>query len=302
MARSILHMLTPLKHMSPFDVNMAVDAGFEIVSTYTAVEPGEVVPLVQDSIFSRAPQDGTRTAIFIGGKNAEASLDMVDAATSAFVPPFANHVFADPAGSFTTGAAMVACVRKALHDRFGEGLAGKRVAIYGGTGVVAYCAAVIAAQEGAHPVLVGYNGRERVAAIAESIRTRFGVAVEAADGSDQAGRLAAARDAEVILSAAAAGVQVLSAEDLTQAGRLLVAADVNAVPPAGIAGIDVNADAVPLPSGRGVGIGALAIGNVKYGTQAGLFRRLLQADQPLVLDFRDAYRLAVELTGQAGPA
>ncbi|PIK73461.1 methylenetetrahydromethanopterin dehydrogenase, partial [Methylobacterium frigidaeris] len=101
MARSILHMLTPLKHMSPFDVNMAVDAGFEVVSTYTGVELAEVVPLVQDSIFSRAPQDGTRTAIFIGGKNAEAALDMVDAATGAFVPPFANHVFADPAGSFT---------------------------------------------------------------------------------------------------------------------------------------------------------------------------------------------------------
>ena len=209
MARSILHMLTPLKHMSPFDVNMAVDAGFEVASTYTSVEPGEVVPLVQDSIFSRAPQDGTRTALFIAGKNAEAALDMVDAATGAFVPPFANHVFADPAGSFTTGAAMVACVRKALREKFGEELKGKRVAIFGGTGVVAYCAAVIAAQEGAQPVIVGYNGRERVATIADGMRARFGVAVEAADGSTPEGRIAAARDAEVILSAAAAGVQVL---------------------------------------------------------------------------------------------
>ncbi|KMO12632.1 NAD(P)-dependent methylenetetrahydromethanopterin dehydrogenase [Methylobacterium platani] len=302
MSRSILHMLTPLKHMSPFDVNMAVDAGFDVVSTYTSVEPGEVVPLVQDSIFSRAPQDGTRTAIFIGGKNAEAALDMVDAATGAFVPPFANHVFADPAGSFTTGAAMVACTRKALKEKFGEALNGKRVAIFGGTGVVAYCAAVIAAQEGAQPVIVGYNGRERVAAIADGMRARFGVAVEAADGATPEGRLDAARDAEVILSAAAAGVQVLSADDLTRATRLLVAADVNAVPPAGIAGIDVHADAVPLPGGRGVGIGALAIGNVKYGTQAGLFRRLLQADRPLVLDFREAYRLAVELADRPAAA
>jgi methylene-tetrahydromethanopterin dehydrogenase len=299
MARSILHMLTPLKHMSPFDVNMAVDAGFDVVATYTGVLPGEVVPLVQDSIFSRAPEHGTRTAIFIGGKNAEAALDMVDAATGAFVPPFRNHVFADPAGSFTTGAAMVACVRKALRDTFGEGLEAKRVTIFGGTGVVAYCAAVIAALEGAHPVLVGYDGRERVAAIAEGMRARFGVTVEAADGASAAGRVAAAREAEVILAAAAAGVQVLDAEDLGQAGRLLVASDVNAVPPAGIAGIDVHADAAPLPGGRGVGIGALAVGNVKYKTQAGLFRRLLQADQPLVLDFREAYRLAVEITGQA---
>src|SRR4051794_28311954 len=145
MARSILHMLTPLKHMSPFDVNIATDAGFDVVVPYTHVEPGDVVPLVQDSIFSRAPQDGIRTAIFIAGKNAETALDMMDAARGAFVPPFQNHVFADPAGSFTTGAAMVACVGKALREKFGETLRGERVAIYGGTGVVAYCAAIIAA-------------------------------------------------------------------------------------------------------------------------------------------------------------
>ncbi|RVU17821.1 NAD(P)-dependent methylenetetrahydromethanopterin dehydrogenase [Methylobacterium oryzihabitans] len=297
MARSILHMLTPLKHMSPFDVNMATDAGFDVVATYTHVDLADVVPLVQDSIFSRAPQDGARTAIFIGGKNAETALDMMAAAGRAFVPPFRNHLFADPAGSFTTGAAMVACVARALRETAGETLAGKRVAIYGGTGVVAYCAAVLCAQEGARPALVGYNGRERVAKIAIGMKERFGVEVEAVDGSTDEGRVGAARDAEIVLSAAAAGVQVLSAGDLAAATRLLVAADVNAVPPAGIAGIDAGSDAVPLPTGRGVGIGALAVGNVKYRTEAGLFRRLLAADEPLALDFRDAYRLAVEIAG-----
>ncbi|GJD52072.1 NAD(P)-dependent methylenetetrahydromethanopterin dehydrogenase [Methylobacterium crusticola] len=297
MARSILHMLTPLKHMSPFDVNMAVDAGFDVVVPYTHVAASDVAALVQDAIFSRAPRDGTRTAIFIAGRNAETALDMMEAARGAFVPPFRAHLFADPAGSFTTGAAMVACVGRALRERFGETLAGKRLAIYGGTGVVAYCAAVIGAQEGGHPVLVGYDGRARVAGIAEGIRARFGVAVEAADGATPEGRRAAAREAEVILSAAAAGVQVLSGEDLGEARRLLVAADVNAVPPAGIAGIDVQADAAPLPTGRGVGIGALAVGDVKYRTEAGLFRRLLEADAPLALDFRDAYRLAVTTAG-----
>jgi methylene-tetrahydromethanopterin dehydrogenase len=82
MTRSILHMLTPLKHMSPFDVNMAVDAGFETLITYTGVDLADVVSLTQDSIFSRAPQDGVRTGIFIGGKNAETALDMM--ARSAF--------------------------------------------------------------------------------------------------------------------------------------------------------------------------------------------------------------------------
>ena len=30
--KNILHMVTPLKHISPFDVNMAVDAGFDASS------------------------------------------------------------------------------------------------------------------------------------------------------------------------------------------------------------------------------------------------------------------------------
>src|SRR5262245_43211068 len=34
----ILHMLGPLKHVSPFDVNMALDAGFNSVVPYSSVE------------------------------------------------------------------------------------------------------------------------------------------------------------------------------------------------------------------------------------------------------------------------
>ena len=31
----ILHFLTPLKNVSPFDVNMAADAGFDVIVPYT---------------------------------------------------------------------------------------------------------------------------------------------------------------------------------------------------------------------------------------------------------------------------
>jgi methylene-tetrahydromethanopterin dehydrogenase len=297
MARSILHMITPQKHMSPFDVNMAVDAGFETIATYTNATLADVTTLVQDSIFSRSPQDGVRTGIFIGGKNAEDALDMVDRAKKAFVPPFANHVFADPAGSFTTGAAMVAEVARTLRAKFGTDLKGKRIVIFGGAGVVAYVAAVIGALEGAKPVLVGHDGEERVSKIAFTMKWRFGIEVGAVDGSTPEARRAAIRDAEVILSAGPAGIPILSAEDLEAAPKLMVASDVNAVPPAGIAGIDVNAVDVALPVGKGIGIGALAVGNVKYQTQCRLFRRMLDSDQPLCLDFRDAFALAVEIAG-----
>ena len=114
--KNILHMMTPLKHMSPFDVNMALDAGYDAVVPYTSVGLDEVAGLVQDAIFSRPPDRGPRTGFFIGGKDAILALDMLDAAKRAQVPPFEASLFADPAGSFTTAAAMMACVERVLED------------------------------------------------------------------------------------------------------------------------------------------------------------------------------------------
>ena len=50
MAKNILHMLSPLKHISPFDVNMALDAGFDSVTSYGRVTLDEITPLVQDAM------------------------------------------------------------------------------------------------------------------------------------------------------------------------------------------------------------------------------------------------------------
>ena len=72
----------------------------------------EVTGLVQDAIFSRPPKIGVRTGMFFGGKNATLALDMLAKAKKALVPPFGISFFADPNGSFTTAAAMVACVEK----------------------------------------------------------------------------------------------------------------------------------------------------------------------------------------------
>src|SRR5262249_5522438 len=101
----ILHMITPLKHMSPFDVNMALDAGFDTAIPYTSVTLDDVTGLVQDAIFSRGPEGVKRTGMFIGGKRAIEALDMMKRAKAAMVSPFEISVFADPAGSFTTAAA-----------------------------------------------------------------------------------------------------------------------------------------------------------------------------------------------------
>jgi methylene-tetrahydromethanopterin dehydrogenase len=295
--KQILHMVTPLKHMSPFDVNMALDAGFDAVLTYTNVALEEVTGLVQDAIFSRPPKVGVRTGMFFGGKNAILALDMLAAARKALVPPFGISFFADPAGSFTTAAAMVACVEKMLRDREQRNLKGLKVAVFGATGVVGFSAGVIAALEGAAVTLVGYDGITRVSDAAQQIKTRFEVEVKAADGSDDAKKDAILADAEAALCAGRAGVRILSREQLERASKLVIVADVNAVPPPGVEGLEMTANGVEFTAHGTLGIGPLAIGSVKYKTEAGLFGKMISADKPVRFDFRDAFTLARELNG-----
>src|ERR1700754_2054439 len=206
----ILHMITPLKHMSPFDVNMALDAGYDAAIAYTNVTLDEVGGLVQDAIFSRPPKTGVRTGMFIGGKNAILALDMLSAAKKALVPPFGISLFADPAGSFTTAAAMVACVEKTLRDKKQRPLKGLKIAIFGATGVVA-------ALEGAEVTLAGYDGTRRVGDAAREIKARFNADVAVADGSDDAKKADVLARAEAAFCAGRAGVRILSAAQLAAA-------------------------------------------------------------------------------------
>jgi methylene-tetrahydromethanopterin dehydrogenase len=294
MAKLILHMLSPLKHMSPFDVNMALDAGYDSVTPYINVTLDEIEPLVQDAMFSRSPRDAVRTGIFIGGKDAIQALDMVEKAKKTLLKPFEISIFADPAGSFTTAAAMVACVEKVLKEKKKRTLSGTKVVVYGATGVVGFSSAVISALEGAKVTLAGYDGPNRVEKATHEIKKRFGVETYFADGSDHDKVLNLLVNSEVALCAGKAGVQILSADDIKKATNLLVSADVNAVPPLGIEGLGLHDDGKELPGGS-CGIGALAIGNVKYQTEFRLFKKMATSELPLCIDFRDAFKLAREL-------
>jgi methylene-tetrahydromethanopterin dehydrogenase len=295
-ATPILHMLSPQKHMSPFDVNMAADAGYKVIVPYINVTLEEVTALTQDAIFSRPPNDGVRTGIFIGGKDAILSLDMMDAAEKALVPPFGLSTFADPAGSFTTAAAMVACVERVLRLKFGRTWKDTRVAVFGATGVVGFASSIIAALEGAKVKLVAHRGVERVVKSAAVSKERFGVDLEPAPGETDEQKTAIISDAEVIFAAAAAGVRVITAENKAQAKDLLVIADVNAVPPPGVEGMELFMDGAPLPGCDALGVGPLAIGDVKYKTESGLFKRMIESPEPVHFDFRDAFQLARTLT------
>ena len=71
-----------------------------------------------------------------------------------------------------------------------------------------------------------------------------------------------------------------------------MAADVNAVAPEGIAGVGAMDNGKPLPGTSAVGIGALAIGNVKYQTQQRLLVQMHDAEAPVVLSFTEAHATA----------
>jgi methylene-tetrahydromethanopterin dehydrogenase len=292
MAKNILHMITPLAHMSPFDVNMAIDAGYDATATYTNVSLDEVTGLVQDAMFSRSPRDAARTGVFIGGKDALLALDMLEAAGKALFKPFEISLFADPAGSFTTAAAMIAVVEKTLREKKDRALRGAAVSVFGATGVVGTASAVIAALEGASVTLVGREGTERTARHAAEINRRFGVNLAVVDGSTTETKAAILAATEVMLCAAKAGVRVLDAAEIAGAAKLLIVADVNAVPPSGAEGVDAHANGSPLGERGALGIGALAIGNVKYRTESGLFKQMTESKAPLRLDFRQAFELA----------
>jgi methylene-tetrahydromethanopterin dehydrogenase len=295
--KNILHMLTPAKQVSPFDVNMALDAGYDAVLTYSNVTLDEVTGLVQDAIFSRPPKVGVRTGMFFGGKNASLALDMMAAAKKALVPPFGISFFADPAGSFTTAAAMVACVERLLKDKKQRSLKALKVAVFGATGVVGFAAAVIAALEGANVTLVGYDGIRRVSDAASEIKARFNVDVRAADGSDDSKKSAILAGIEAAFCAGRAGVMILSKAQLSTATELLIAADVNAVPPTGVEGLDMQANGSNITAQGAMGLGPLSIGNIKYKTESGLFQRMISAAKPVQFDFREAFVVARELNG-----
>lgn len=289
----ILHMLTTAKNLSPFDVNMAMDAGWFSTVPYINVELGEIQGLVQDAIFSRSAKNLKRTAIFIGGRDIKQAMDMLKMAKQAMVPPFEVSVFADPSGAFTTAAGMMAAVERELTAKFNTTLAGKNMLALGGTGPVGQAAAVIAAKAGAHVRIIGRQ-LEKAQHIAELCSNEFGEGKITITAGADADKVEYIKTADIVVATGAAGIELLSAEIVASAPQLKVAADVNAVPPAGIAGVDAfqNGAAIAGSTSGAVGIGALAIGNIKYQAQNRLLKKMIETDKPVYLHFEHAFEVA----------
>ncbi|MCF7966405.1 MAG: methylenetetrahydromethanopterin dehydrogenase [Methylobacter tundripaludum] len=301
--RSILHMLDPMPNNSPFDINMALDAGFDVLIPYNNVKLDSVYGLTQDATFSRSPSGVKRTGIFIGGRDLGLAMDMLKTSKQAMVSPFEVSVFADPSGAFTTAAALVTCAEKELKAKHNKELKECSIVIFGGTGPVGIATGIIASLAGADVTLTDHLSADTALDVAKAYNRRFNCTLKGALANSEADKVQLVANTDIIFCTAKAGIQVLSAGVLKEATQLKVAGDVNAVPPFGIEGVKNDDCGTPLSHATkapgAVGIGALAIGNVKFQLQHELLEAMLGPEQPLYIDFRYAFNKAREM--QFGP-
>ena len=229
----IMHMITTAKNLSPFDVNMAYDAGWDKCVPYTEIEVDDVEGLVQDAIFSRPPGIN-KTGIFVGGRDPHKAIDMLKICKKSLVPPFTLSAFADPSGAFTTAAGMIAKVEDALKNKFDQDFLGQKIVVFGGTGPVGCIAGILAASAGAKVVIMGRK-KEKCEELANFCKENYldsSANISGASNDEFDSQIA---EVDVVLASGAVGIQLVSEEQLKIATRLKVAADVNAVPPSGVA-------------------------------------------------------------------
>lgn len=284
--KRLLYLISSDQQVSPFDINMAYDAGFDAVVPYASVPVSAVTGLVQDVMFSRGPKGARASAVFFSGSDLTRAEEMLAAARAALFDPFRVGLMVDPHGGYTTGAAIAARVATLARAR-GLGAAGSvRALVAAGTGGVGRTTAALLAREGLRVTLTSRRLDGAEAAVREIARL-FAVEVtpRGAPNETELARLAA--EAEIIIATGAPGVELLSRRTLEALRGPKVLADVNAVPPAGLEGLKPQDDGVEVAPGL-FGLGAMAIGSLKFQVEAALLRDLLISETAPVLDLRSA--------------
>ncbi|MFX0177942.1 MAG: methylene-tetrahydromethanopterin dehydrogenase N-terminal domain-containing protein [Candidatus Hodarchaeota archaeon] len=283
---------------SPFDINMAYDAGFDIVVPISKITAEHVPKLVQDAIFSRKPN--APTTFFIGGSNVNEGEKIAKEVIKSLVPPFECPVIIDPRGSHTTASAVVAMTIDILSKKHGiSSIKGKKVVIFG-AGPVARIAAILAAKNNCQTYIVEtWNESKEVfiTNLAKELSKESGQ-----DGNEINGifapeskqRLDVAKDADIIWCLAAAGVEILSEESIKKLkGRKLII-DINLVPPYGIEGIKPkhkNEEIYP----DIFTIGALALGKLKTDSEAQILKEAANTKGLKIFDYKYAFEVAKDL-------
>jgi methylene-tetrahydromethanopterin dehydrogenase len=260
---------------SPFDICMAYDVGYDAVIPYENVNPEDARNITQDALLSRGPKGVKHTAFMIGGKNAERSEEVFQAVKDSMFPPFKTSIIIDPAGAYTTAAAMVAKAENALvANKLGE-LKDKTCAIMG-TGAVGQIAAVLLAKIGCKVMIASLNpkradGKEHAESIGKLLAKDHGVQVQGIFAPTPASKIEIIQKADVIMCAGVKGVRIIDKEMLKDIKHMKLLLDINAVPPFGVEGIELKDDMKEMLPGIFV-IGALSVGDLKHKVEKEMLR------------------------------
>lgn len=269
-------------HASSFDAVTALDARVDHLLSYSQVNTTNVVSLVQGAIFTRSPEELKNTAIFIGGSDVEAGEKLLAKVQESFFGPMRVSVMMDSNGCNTTAAAAVLSAQKHLD------LSQARAVILGGTGPVGRRVAQILGSCGAHVVVTSrtMDKARHICSVIDGVSGKYEPAVVPENGN----LAPLLKDANLLISAGAAGVRFTHLDQLTGFQSLQVAIDLNAVPPLGIEGIQSTDKAKVI--GHLVCYGALGVGGLKMKIHHQLIERLFEANDQ-VIDTRQIYNAAV---------
>jgi methylenetetrahydrofolate/methylenetetrahydromethanopterin dehydrogenase (NADP+) len=273
---------------SVFDNVVGFDGGADHISAYGGVNAANVASLVDGTIFTRGPKDKKNTAIFVGGSNMPEGEAVLAAIQRRFFGKFRVSVMFDSNGSNTTASAAVAWLS------FGRSLKGKRAVVLAGSGPVGQRAAVLLSREGASVAITG-----RKLAVVQSacatIKSRFGIEVDAIEAPTGADRADALEGVHVLVATGAAGVTLLEAKQWQENPSLELIADANASPPAGIEGIELG-DRGRSSHGK-ILFGPLGFGALKLALHRACIARLFEQND-VVLDAEEIYSIASGMVGK----
>ena len=286
---------------SPFDINMAYDAGFDIVVPVSKMNADQVPKLVQDAIFSRKP--GAPTTFFIGGSNVKEGEKIAKKVVKSLVTPFECPVIIDPRGSHTTASAVVAMTMQIAQKKHGiESLKGKKVVVFG-AGPVGRIAAILAAKLKCDTYIIETWDKSNEGYISNLAKE---LTEEAGEGSTEVKgifapeldqRLKIAEDADIIWSLAAAGVEILTEELLVKLKGKKIVVDINLVPPYGIEGLKPKHNNEEINPGI-FGIGALALGRLKSNSESQILKEATKTKGSKIFDYNYAFEVAQKLLKQ----
>jgi len=283
---------------SPFDINMAYDAGFDIVIPISKIKADYVSKLVQDAIFSRKPN--APTTFFIGGSDVKEGEKIAKAVIKSLVPPFECPVIIDPRGSHTTASAVVAMTLDIANKKHGiKSFKGKKVVIFG-AGPVGRIAAILAAKIGCDTYLVETwekSSEDFIRKLAKELTEEAGEGITEINGVFAPlleNRFNIVKDADIIWSLAAAGIEILTEEWMKKLPNKKIVVDINLVPPYGIEGIKPKHKNEEIYPGI-FGIGALALGRLKTNSESQILKEAANTKGLKLFDYKYAFEVAKEL-------